>query len=151
MKSQAFQAAAHLYVGGLIGAWLLERRGLDAVLIVILSLVELACFLHGKCCGTPGARAAVVAGALVLAVGGAQAGEPVRPAPHRPVRPAPRRVRDYRPRQPTLVLPTFQWALPDALGHVWEHVDPVWLGEFVTMRNAAIRAEDEAAAGRATP
>jgi hypothetical protein len=48
-KSPAFQAVAHIFVGGLFGAW--AHGGKPARpylwLAVLLSLVELACFLMG--------------------------------------------------------------------------------------------------------
>jgi hypothetical protein len=62
-----------------------------------------------------------------------------------------RQARDYQPRQPDLVMRTFQWSMPDATGRVWESIDPIRLREDVALRNAAIRAEDEAALGRLHP
>lgn len=44
-RSQSFQAIAHLYVGALIGGFLVWPEWLDLVLAVGLSLVELYCFL----------------------------------------------------------------------------------------------------------
>lgn len=44
-KGEIFQAAAHLFVGGLIGAWLVARRPIHGWLVVVLSIVEVACFL----------------------------------------------------------------------------------------------------------
>lgn len=44
-KGEVFQAAAHLFVGGLIGAWLVARRPLHGWLVVVLSVIEIACFL----------------------------------------------------------------------------------------------------------
>jgi hypothetical protein len=48
-KSPAFQAIAHLWVGGLFGYWLRMRyeSGKYLAMAVGLSLVELACFLMG--------------------------------------------------------------------------------------------------------
>jgi hypothetical protein len=55
-RSECFQAAAHLWVGGLIGAWILgglsieadiDRTGRSAGwLALVLSLVELWCFFR---------------------------------------------------------------------------------------------------------
>lgn len=52
---ESYQAAAHLFVGGLVGAWLIERKGttigsainarIDLLLAIALSVVEVACFL----------------------------------------------------------------------------------------------------------
>lgn len=42
--SQAYQAAAHLYVGGLIGAWLVSRKWRYVILAVVISGVEVAAF-----------------------------------------------------------------------------------------------------------
>jgi hypothetical protein len=49
LKSPAFQASAHLFVGGLFGAWLYGGKPARPFLwlAVLLSLVELACFLMG--------------------------------------------------------------------------------------------------------
>jgi len=44
-KSQAFQAVAHLYMGGLCAAWLITREPLYAWLVVVLSIVEVICFV----------------------------------------------------------------------------------------------------------
>lgn len=54
-KSEAFQAVAHLFVGGLLGAWLVGRlcrnvvthsdRLLWAGLALALSVVEVVCFV----------------------------------------------------------------------------------------------------------
>jgi hypothetical protein len=50
-KSQAFQAAAHLYVGGLLGALIVVRSNqglwdwLLVALVAILSILEVICFL----------------------------------------------------------------------------------------------------------
>jgi hypothetical protein len=43
----AFQAAAHLFVGGLAGAWVVRRYLRLAMLISGLFLVEVVCFLYG--------------------------------------------------------------------------------------------------------
>lgn len=48
IKSIAFQAAAHLLVGGLIGAWLINRRRFHLVLWASLTIVEAICFLAGR-------------------------------------------------------------------------------------------------------
>lgn len=47
LRSEAFQALAHLYVGGLLGAYFQDRQGAKDCLVVaiVLSVVELACFL----------------------------------------------------------------------------------------------------------
>ena len=42
-----YEAAAHLFVGGLCGAWLVKRETRYAVLVVVLSLVELIFFFKG--------------------------------------------------------------------------------------------------------
>ena len=47
-KSQAFQAIAHLYMGGLIAAWWILRVPLYGWLVIILSLVEVVCFVAFK-------------------------------------------------------------------------------------------------------
>lgn len=50
---EAFQAIAHLWVGGLCGAFMLGRyfqpsiRRLCGWLVVILSIIEVACFIAG--------------------------------------------------------------------------------------------------------
>lgn len=52
-KSEAFQAVAHLWVGGLSGAYLAgrlegpNRMRLCGALVVALSMVEVACFVMG--------------------------------------------------------------------------------------------------------
>ena len=46
VKHLIFQATAHLFVGGLFGAWLKDRK--DRILLItaiVLSMVELLCFL----------------------------------------------------------------------------------------------------------
>lgn len=45
-KSEPFQAVAHLFVGGLLGSWLVGRKAqsLQLALAAVLSLIELACF-----------------------------------------------------------------------------------------------------------
>ena len=55
VKHEAFQAIAHLWVGGLLGAYLLGRKEIGAAtrgraifclwLAVLLSIVEVLCFL----------------------------------------------------------------------------------------------------------
>lgn len=40
----SYEAVAHLFVGGLIGAWLVSRRHLFLVVVVLLSVVELVAF-----------------------------------------------------------------------------------------------------------
>jgi hypothetical protein len=53
IKHEAFQAIAHLWVGGLCGGFALGRYWrvggyrLFAWLVVILSIIEVACFLKG--------------------------------------------------------------------------------------------------------
>ncbi len=49
VKHEAFQAVAHLFVGGLFGAWLVSRPTHGVYLWVALALpgVELLCFLAG--------------------------------------------------------------------------------------------------------
>lgn len=42
----AFQAAAHVYVGGLLGAWLVGRRPLLLWLAGGLSVLEVACAVY---------------------------------------------------------------------------------------------------------
>ncbi len=48
-RSSAFQAVAHLFVGGLFGAWLEGGRSARPLLwtALLLSVVELACFPIG--------------------------------------------------------------------------------------------------------
>jgi hypothetical protein len=43
-RSPAFQAVAHLYVGGLLGAWAATHRAAPLLLAAALSAVEIACF-----------------------------------------------------------------------------------------------------------
>lgn len=40
----SYEAFAHLFVGGLIGAWLVSRRWLYLWLVIVLSAVELVAF-----------------------------------------------------------------------------------------------------------
>lgn len=47
VKHEAFQAIAHLWVGGLSGAWFVDRTKLYGWSVVALSVVEVACFLVG--------------------------------------------------------------------------------------------------------
>lgn len=52
---ESYQAAAHLYVGGLVGAWLIQRKAPDLggavqgmgylILAIALSVVEVGCAL----------------------------------------------------------------------------------------------------------
>jgi hypothetical protein len=42
----AFQAAAHLYVGGLIAAWYNNRKSKHLYLAIALSVLEVAAFLY---------------------------------------------------------------------------------------------------------
>lgn len=54
----AFQAVAHLFVGGLLGAWLVQRKpdnlreavmaNINLWTAVALSVLELVCFLYFK-------------------------------------------------------------------------------------------------------
>lgn len=48
LKSPSFQAVAHLYVGGLFGAWLEAGRPARPLLwlALLVTAVEVACFLH---------------------------------------------------------------------------------------------------------
>lgn len=48
VKSEAFQAAAHVFVGLLLGVWLCRRDGFTLALVVALSVVEGACFLRDR-------------------------------------------------------------------------------------------------------
>lgn len=41
----SYEALAHLYVGGLLGAWLVSRRYFYLILVGILSGIELFAFL----------------------------------------------------------------------------------------------------------
>jgi hypothetical protein len=41
----SYEAISHLFLGGLIGAWLATRQRLYIWIVVALSIVELACFL----------------------------------------------------------------------------------------------------------
>ncbi|MCE9534359.1 MAG: hypothetical protein K8T89_25040 [Planctomycetes bacterium] len=43
LKSAFLQAMAHLFVGGLIGAWLVDRGRLYLILAIALSVLEVAC------------------------------------------------------------------------------------------------------------
>jgi hypothetical protein len=45
VRSQSFQAAAHLFVGGLIGGYLATRQGYLLGLTIALSILEIICFL----------------------------------------------------------------------------------------------------------
>lgn len=45
VKSMFFQGVAHIFVGGLGGAWLVGRRRLHAALFIGLTILEIACFL----------------------------------------------------------------------------------------------------------
>lgn len=47
-KSQTFQALSHLFVGGLIGAFLVGHGPLLLILSIALSVVEVVAFLHFK-------------------------------------------------------------------------------------------------------
>jgi len=44
----SYQAFAHLFVGGLIGAWLASKDKVCLVLLLYLCLIELGCFLYSK-------------------------------------------------------------------------------------------------------
>jgi hypothetical protein len=44
-KSKSFQAFAHLFVGGLIGAWLGGASAVFLTFAVVMSIVELFCFI----------------------------------------------------------------------------------------------------------
>jgi len=46
--SLSFQASAHLFVGGLIGAWLVNRKRSLLILAIALSVVEVAVAFFGK-------------------------------------------------------------------------------------------------------
>lgn len=48
VKHEAFQAIAHLFVGGLIGAWLIDPRKLYVNAFGSLCLVEVVCFLFDR-------------------------------------------------------------------------------------------------------
>lgn len=48
VKHEAYQAAAHLFVGGLAGAWLIERERFYAVAFWLLCAVEIICFAHDR-------------------------------------------------------------------------------------------------------
>jgi len=43
MHNAAYQAVAHLFVGGLAGAWYVGRDKLILTIAILLSVVELAC------------------------------------------------------------------------------------------------------------
>lgn len=45
---QAFQAVAHVFVGGLFAAYATTKRPIHLVLAIALSVVEVACFLYFK-------------------------------------------------------------------------------------------------------
>lgn len=46
VKDPAFQAIAHLFVGGLAGAWLVDRNRFYAAAFWLLCAVEVICFAH---------------------------------------------------------------------------------------------------------
>lgn len=48
LKDEAFQAVAHLFVGGLAGAWLVAKRSLYLDAFVALCVVEVLCFLFDR-------------------------------------------------------------------------------------------------------
>lgn len=48
LKHEAFQAAAHLWVGGLCGGWLISRDRRTAELVVVLSVIEVLCFVASQ-------------------------------------------------------------------------------------------------------
>lgn len=48
LTHEAFQAVAHLFVGGLAGAWLISHRPLYAELFWGLTVVETVCFLLNR-------------------------------------------------------------------------------------------------------
>jgi uncharacterized membrane protein YfcA len=48
-KSEAFQAVAHVFVGGLFGAYIADRKQSDCLrLAILLSLIEVACAITFK-------------------------------------------------------------------------------------------------------
>lgn len=53
VKGKSFQAFAHLFVGGLAGAWMVGRDPAYAVLFWALCIVEVSCFLLGRFRPTP--------------------------------------------------------------------------------------------------
>lgn len=53
VKDEAFQALAHLYLGGLITAYGITRRPFYLWLTVALSVVEVVCFLAFRTVGSP--------------------------------------------------------------------------------------------------
>lgn len=40
----SYEAAAHLFVGGLIGAWMVSKKHVFLVMFIVMSLVELTAF-----------------------------------------------------------------------------------------------------------
>lgn len=48
VKSIAYQAAAHLFVGGLFGAWLINKDKMNIFLFGFLTVVEIVCFIYFK-------------------------------------------------------------------------------------------------------
>ena len=46
--ASGFEAAAHLWVGGLFGAWAVNRKGFFFFTAIALSLVELTAFLMSR-------------------------------------------------------------------------------------------------------
>lgn len=46
VRHPAYQAVAHLFVGGLAGAWLIDRDRFYAVAFWLLCAVEIVCFAH---------------------------------------------------------------------------------------------------------
>jgi hypothetical protein len=51
LKTEAFQAVAHLWVGALLAAWILNRNKDARKLAIALSVIELACFIVSKLWG----------------------------------------------------------------------------------------------------
>lgn len=48
VKHKSYQAVAHLFVGGLAGAWLVDHQWWYAALFVALCVVEVVCFAVGR-------------------------------------------------------------------------------------------------------
>lgn len=48
VKNPAYQAVAHLFVGGLAAAWLIERERIYSGLFILLCVVEVAAFFAAR-------------------------------------------------------------------------------------------------------
>lgn len=48
VKHEAFQAVAHLYVGGLFGAWLVTKEKFYLWIFIILTVLETVCAVASR-------------------------------------------------------------------------------------------------------